>query len=113
MSETDDPSSGNLASHTLAFLRRIDKRLDGLEKTMIEVVDLLSRQATKVDRSDRDTKEGFARIERSLLEIKSDAILSENKILDRFSDALEWSRRLDRHDERLERIEIPLSSPPL
>ena len=54
MSENDDPSSDNLASHTLACLRRIDKRMGGLEKTLIEVVDLLERHSTKADRSDRD-----------------------------------------------------------
>ncbi|WP_206454439.1 hypothetical protein [Aurantimonas marina] len=107
MSEIGDTVPDNLASHTLAHLRR----MDGVEKTMIPMIDLLSRHAMKAERSDRDNRESFARIERDLGEIKSDAIISENKSLDRLNEALALSRRIDKHEERLDNIEKPLSSP--
>lgn len=110
MSDRGEPSSENLASHTLAYLRRHDERMDSLERTMIQVVDSLRQVSTKIDRSDRDNKEAFARIERDLHEIRSDAIVSESKILDRYSETLDLSRRLNRHDERLDAIENTLFS---
>lgn len=82
-------------------MRRLDRRMDGLEKTMIQVVGSLSQVLTKIDRSDRDNKEAFARIGRDLQDIKSDAIVSENKILDP-------SRRVNEHDRRLDAIENPI-----
>ena len=110
MSDSDETSSNNLASHTLVYMRRLDKRMDGLEKTMIQVVGSLSQMLTKIDRSDRNNKEAFARIERDLQEIKSDAIVSENKILDRYSETLVLSHRVDDHDERLDAIENTIVS---
>lgn len=110
MSEIDDTVSDNLASHTLSYLRRLDSRMDSIEKTMIQMVDLLSRHAMKAERSDRDNRESFVRIERDLGEVKSDAIISENKILDRFNESLALSPRIDKQEERLDNIEKPLSS---
>ena len=108
MSDSDAISFGNSAGHTLADMRRLDKRMDGLERTMIQIVGSLSQLSTKIDRSDRNNKEAFARIERDLQEVKSDAIISENKILDRYSETLDLSRRVDEHDERLDAIENPI-----
>jgi septal ring factor EnvC (AmiA/AmiB activator) len=94
MSETEDPSSGNLASHTLAFLRRLDRRLDESDKRFVHIVDLLSRQQTRLDR-----------VERDLREARSDMILMENNIINRMNEALSVASRLNRVDERLEALE--------
>lgn len=112
MAEADDQNPQNLASHTLAYLRRIDRRMDEIDKRFIQIVDILSRQATKGDRGDRNNGEAFERIERDLREIKSDAILSENRILSRMNEAMELSHRLSRHDERLETLEGALQPSP-
>ena len=94
MSETEDPSSGNLASHTLAFLRRLDRRLDESDKRFVHIVDLLSRQQTRLDRMERDPREA-----------RSDMILMENNIINRMNEALSVASRLNRVDERLEALE--------
>ena len=55
MSDPDPTDSAAVASHTLAYLRRIDRRMDEMEKTMVEILEFITRQATRIDRSDRDT----------------------------------------------------------
>jgi hypothetical protein len=94
MSETEDPSSGNLASHTLAFLLRLDRRLDESDKRFVHIVDLLSRQQTRLDRMERDPREA-----------RSDMILMENNIINQMNEALSVASRLNRVDERLEALE--------
>jgi len=70
MAETEEPPSENVASHTLAFLRRIDKRLEN-------IWDVLLRHDIRL-----------GRIERDLNEVKSDVVLLENRTLTQTNEVL-------------------------
>jgi len=94
MSDHDEPSSDNVASHTLALLRPIDKRLVELDTRFVQVVDIMSRQQTRLER-----------IERNVGEIKFDMAVMENNILNRMTEGMFASARINDIDDRLLALE--------
>ncbi|WP_102959153.1 hypothetical protein [Mangrovicella endophytica] len=70
-----------IVSHTLAYLRKIDKRLDETDRHLIQVIDLLSRQQTRLDRIERDGRE-----------IRNDMAVMENNILNRMTGTMRMKR---------------------
>jgi chromosome segregation ATPase len=65
MPDTDEP---NIASHTLTYLRSLDRKLDLL-------VDVVQRHGERLGRLERDQGE----IRRDLAEVKGDIALLDNK----------------------------------
>ena len=79
MAGTDAPDDANsIASHTLAYLRSHDKKLDLILET-------LARHS-----------ERLGRLERDVGEIKSDIALLENKIINNQTEVLMILHRLDK-----------------
>jgi hypothetical protein len=89
MAETDEPTSDSLASHTLAYLRRIEKRLEQMWEVLLR----------------HDTRLG--RIERDVNEVKSDQVLLENRVLTQTNEILTVVHRIDEHQQRLDQIDPP------
>ena len=89
MAETDEPASDSIASHTLAYLRRIEKRLE-------QIWDMLLRHDTRL-----------GRIERDVNEVKSDQVLLENRMLTQTNEILTVVHRIDEQQQRLDRIDTP------
>ena len=120
MSDTEAPTPAN--SHTLAYLRRLDKR-------QTQLLELVIRQQDLIGRLDRNMREGFeslqkqtdgvygqvlggfARVDRSFGEIRNDLITLENGLLNRSSEHYESSVRLNQHDDRLDALEAAVFSP--
>jgi hypothetical protein len=80
----------NVTDLTLMHLRRMDQ-------TMSRVLEVIERHDVRL-----------GRIEKSILEIKSDQILMENQLLNRMNEILDVVRRVDEHQERLDRLEQPI-----
>ncbi|MBO0902322.1 hypothetical protein [Jiella sonneratiae] len=88
MSEPD-----TVASHTLEYLRRLDRRQS-------EFSGLLLRQQQLIGRLERTMREGLVSVQRDLSEIKGDIALLENRILNRLNVEMELSDRLGRLERR-------------
>lgn len=85
MTGTDAPGDTNsVASHTLAYLRSHDKKLDLILETLV-------RHSERLGRLERDVGE----LRRDLVEIKSDIALLENKVLSAQSEMLTILHRID------------------
>lgn len=104
MSDVTD-SASNLASHTLTYLRRIDRRVD-------ELTELFVRQQELITRLDRDMREGFsivhrdiANLQRDVRELKSDMVLMENRVVTAVTGDHFVNARLDEHEDRLTALE--------
>lgn len=78
----DDPAK--VASHTLAYLRLLDKKVD-------LVLDTQNRHTERLGRLERDLGES----RRDMAEIKSDIALLENKILSAQTEILMILHRLE------------------
>jgi chromosome segregation ATPase len=92
MAETEEPPSENVASHTLAFLRRIEKRLEQMWEVLLR----------------HDTRLG--RIERNLNEVKSDVVLLENRTLTQSNEILGFVREIQTVDGKLDQALAQISS---
>jgi hypothetical protein len=89
MAGTDAPDDANsIASHTLAYLRSHDKKLDLILETMV-------RHSERLGRLERDVGE----LRRDLVEIKSDIALLENKVLSAQTEMLTILHRMDQSPE--------------
>ncbi|WAJ30694.1 hypothetical protein [Antarcticirhabdus aurantiaca] len=111
MSQAAKPDE-QLASHTLAYLRRIDRRQN-------EMVDLFVRQQELISRLDRDMREGFTEIQRDIAglrtdlanlrrdvhEVRSDIVLLENNVLNRVNAEYDLSSRITQIEER--QLDLP------
>ena len=86
-----DEEAKTVASHTLAYLRSLDRKLD-------LVVDTLQRHGERLARLDRDL--GEAR--RDINEVKGDIALLENKVLTAQTEILMILRRLDPGSDRVQ-----------
>lgn len=73
-----------VASHTLAYLRTLDRKLDLL-------IESVQRQGDPLGRMERDLGE----TRRDILEIKSDIALLENKVLTAQTEILTVLHRLE------------------
>ena len=82
MAETDEPTSDSIASHTLAYLRRNEKRLEQMWEILLR----------------HDTRLG--RIERDVNEVKSDQVLLENRLLTQTNEILTVVHRIAEHQQR-------------
>lgn len=116
MSDLVDTNS-NVASHTLAYFRRLDRRMD-------ELTDLVLRQQELIGRLDRDMREGFGivqrdgsnlrsdlqSVQRDIREMRSDMVLMENRVITAITSDHFASARIDEHEERLTALEQ--SNPP-
>ena len=94
MSGPDESRPDNVASHTLELLCRVDRRLVELDTRFVQIVNILSRQQTRLER-----------IERDVGEIKFDMAIMENNILNRMTDGLFASSRIGDIDDRLTALE--------
>ena len=79
----DAEEAKTVASHTLAYLRLLDRKLD-------LVVDTLQRQGERLARVERDIGE----TRRDLVEVKGDIALLENKVVTAQTEILAIVRRL-------------------
>ncbi len=95
MSET---SRDALPSHTLAYLRQIDRRVQ-------QLADLVIRQQDLIGRLDRDMREGFSVVQRDIGEMKGDLVLMENRIVSAVAADYATGSRLDDAEERLAALE--------
>lgn len=82
---------GATASHTLAYLRTLDKKLDLVLETQARHSERLGRVERGIDETRRD----LAEIRRDSSETKSDTVLLENRILSAQTDILTILRRLE------------------
>ncbi|SRR6266851_6023347 len=78
MATTPDTDEANVASHTLAYLRSLDRKLD-------LVVDALQRHGERLGRLERDLGE----VRRDIAEVKGDMALLDNKLITAQTDILE------------------------
>jgi predicted nuclease with TOPRIM domain len=92
MSDASTFEDDRLASHTLAYLRRIDRR-------QAEFQELVFRQQELISRLDRDMREGFSIVQRDIRELRSDMVLMENRILTRINAEYELSSRISRLED--------------
>jgi chromosome segregation ATPase len=76
--------AAKLASHTLAFLRSLDRKIDLVLETQ-------ARHTERLGRLERDVAE----VRRDLTEIKSDIALPENKTLSAQTEILSMLHRLE------------------
>ncbi len=88
MSETDQ----NVANHTLALLRLLDKRFQ-------LVLETLTRHSTQLGRLDRNLSETEERLMREIREIKSEMILSDNRVITAQTEILTILHRLSEQDK--------------
>lgn len=79
---TSELPVGEPASHTLALLRNVDRKLDRL-------LEAVSRHDVRL-----------GRVERDLNEVKSDLVLVENKILTQTNEIISAVQRLDEYQRR-------------
>ncbi len=85
MADTDvRDDAAKLASHTLAYLRSLDKKMDLVLETQ-------ARHTERLGRLERDLGE----VRRDVAEIKSDIALLENKTLSAQTDILSILHRLE------------------
>lgn len=102
----------NVASHTLAYLRKLDRQYSGL-------LDLVVRQQDLISRLDRNMSEGFDglrremtdgfdgvrremhTLQRDVRELKSDMLLMENRIVSTLSTDLHMGARLTEIEARI------------
>lgn len=83
--------AGKIASHTLAYLRALDKKMDLVLDTQARHTERLGRVERGIDEVRRD----LAETRRDLAETKSDIVLVENRILSTQTDILTVLRRLE------------------
>ena len=99
MAETDEPTSDGVASHTLAYLRRIEKRLE-------HVWEVLLRHDTRLGRIERDVNE----VKRDVNEVKSDIVLLENRTLTQANEILGFVREIQTVDGKLDQVLTQIGS---
>ena len=113
MSDTEAPTPAN--NHTLAYLRRLDKRQTQLLELVIRQQDLIGRLNRNMREGfeglQKQMQDGFSRFGRSFGEIRNDLITIENGLLNRSSEHYESSVRLNQHDDRLDALEVAVFSP--
>ncbi len=80
MDDTETMTPGQIANHTFAYLRRIEKQLD-------TVTEVLLRHETRL-----------GRIERDVGDVKSDIVLLENQLLSRMNEILGVVRKVDEQE---------------
>lgn len=91
MAHTDTPDdTEKVASHTLAYLRVLDRKVDLVLETMIRFGERLGRVERDVGEGRRDVLE----LKRDVHEVKSDIILLENKVLSSQSEIMLLLHRL-------------------
>jgi hypothetical protein len=89
MDDAETMTPGQIANHTFAYLRRIEKQLEN-------VTEVLLRHETRL-----------GRIERDVGEVKSDIVLLENQLLSRMNEILGIVRKVDEQEARLSSLETP------
>jgi chromosome segregation ATPase len=89
--DTSDPRQ--VASITLAQLRRIENQLG-------KMMEVLLRHDTRLGRVERDIGE----LKRDVGELKGDMVLLENRLLTATSEILRIVERIDEHQQRLDTI---------
>jgi len=89
MATTPDTDETKVASHTLAYLRSLDRKLD-------LVVDVLQRHGERLGRVERDLGE----IRRDISEAKGDIALLDSKVMTTQSEILAILHRLDREADQ-------------
>ena len=99
MAETEEPPSENVASHTLAFLPRIEKRLENMWEVLL-------RHDTRLGRIERDINE----VKRDVNEVKSDVVLLENRTLTQANEILGFVREIQTVDGKLDQAISQISS---
>ncbi len=87
MEDAETMTPGQVANHTFAYLRRIEKQL-------ATVTEVLLRHETRL-----------GRIERDVGEVKSDIVLLENQLLNRMNEILGIVRKVDEQEARLSSLE--------
>jgi len=95
MNDPETMTHGQIANHTFAYLRRIEGKLDRVDKQVNTVTEILLRHETRL-----------GRIERDVGEVKSDLVLLENQILNRINEIFHVTRTLEDHHERIAELEI-------
>jgi hypothetical protein len=91
MAATSDSDESKIASHTLAYLRSLDRKLD-------LVVDVLQRQGERLTRLERDqgeTRRDLGEIRRDITEVKGDIALLDNKVVTAQTEILMVLHRLE------------------
>jgi chromosome segregation ATPase len=96
MATSPDTDETKVASHTLAYLRSLDRKLD-------LVIDVLQRQGERLARLERDqgeTRRDLGEIRRDITEVKGDIALLDNKIVTAQTEILTVLHRLDQGADR-------------
>src|SRR5262245_26705205 len=100
-----DPNTSEprqVASFTLAYLRRLDKNVN-------TVMEILLRHDTRLGRVERDIgelKRDISEVKRDIGEVNSDIVLLENRILTQANENLRAVEQLDEHQRRLDKAPI-------
>src|SRR5438067_4532083 len=84
MAMTPDADDSKVASHTLAYLRLPDKKID-------VVIDAFQRQGERLARVERDqgeTRVDLGQVRRDIVEVKGDIALLDNKLVSAQTDIL-------------------------
>ena len=95
MEDAEAMTPGQIASHTFAYLRRIESKIERVDKQVNTVTEILLRHETRL-----------GRIERDIGEVKSDLVLIENQILNRINEIFHVTRTLEDQQERIAKLEI-------
>jgi hypothetical protein len=91
MAMTPETDETKLASHTLAYLRTLDRKLD-------LVIETAQRHGERLGRVERDLGE----LKRDVAEVKGDIALLENRLLTNQNELLAILHRLDGRSSRIE-----------
>ena len=91
-----DATEDNLANLTLMHLRRLDAGQSRLDAGQARILEILQRHETQL-----------GRIQRDLAELKGDQYTLDSQMLNRMNEILRVIERLDDHESRLRRLEVP------
>ena len=103
MASPPETHTAEITSHTVAWMRRIDERLD-------KIVETLTRHEQRQQRIDRDAAELAARSERSLAELKIDMSSMEARFLQLTTDFFKLQDEMAALRMRMDRIDARLAS---
>ena len=97
-----DDEAGTVASHTFAYFRTLDKKLDLLVEVSQRHAERLGRVERDISEVRRDIAEMRSGVERNITdvrrdvaEVKSDIVLLENKVLTAQTESLSVLQRIE------------------
>jgi hypothetical protein len=87
----DADEAKTVGTHTLAYQRTLDRKVD----LVIEAMQRHGERLARVERDIGETRLELAQVKRDVLEVKGDIALLENKVITAQTEILVIVRRLD------------------